>query len=201
MEEVKLLKNTIGNIDIYLLDQIIKNRYQAKDKILDAGCGNGRNIYWFYQNNFNIYGIDRDKKTIDYVKETYLEIKENFTHTELSCIPYQDTFFHHIISNAVLHFSESTSHFKMMFAELVRVLKVNGSLFIRMTSTIGIENNITEISEGVYTLPDGTTRFLITRKLIKELVKTHHLLFLEPLKTVNVNDMRCMTTLVFKKLK
>jgi ubiquinone/menaquinone biosynthesis C-methylase UbiE len=121
--------------------------------------------------------------------------------SELGTIPFKDGFFNHVISNAVLHFAKNTTHFEMMFAELVRVLKVNGSLFIRMTSNIGIENNIKETSHGVYTIPDGTTRFLITKELIHQLMKTHHLLFLEPLKTVNVNDKRCMTTLVLKKVK
>ncbi len=33
------LKETFGTIDIYLFDQILKQRYQRDDKILDAGCG------------------------------------------------------------------------------------------------------------------------------------------------------------------
>jgi len=88
-----------------------------------------------------------------------------------------------------------------MFTELVRVVKVKGTLFIRMTSNIGIENNVDEISEGVYTIPDGSTRFLLTKKLLKQLLKKHNLSFIEPLKTVNVNDMRCMSTLVLRKEK
>jgi len=195
------LKNTIGNIDIYLFDQILKERYNITDNILDAGCGKGRNIYWFYHNKFNIYGLDKDIKSIEYVKNMYPNLKDNFTVSELDIIPFKDTFFNHIVSNAVLHFAKNTIHFETMFAELIRVLNVNGSLLIRMTSNIGIEDNVIEISEGVYIIPDGTTRFLITKELINQLIKTYHLSFLEPLKTVNVNDKRCMTTLVLKKMK
>lgn len=198
---IKSLKSEVGSIDIYLFDQILKERYANKDSILDAGCGKGRNIHWFYHNNFNIYGLDKDLKSIEYVKNMYPNLKDNFTISELDTIPFKDNFFNHVISNAVLHFVKNTSHFKTMFTELVRVLKVNGSLFIRMTSNIGIENNVIKISEGVYTIPDGTTRFLITKELVNQLMKTHCLSFLEPLKTVNVNDLRCMTTLVLKKVK
>ncbi len=54
------LKNVLGNLDIYLLDQIVKGRYNQRDKILDAGCGTGRNMYWFYNNQFNIWAVDQD---------------------------------------------------------------------------------------------------------------------------------------------
>jgi len=38
------LKNTLGNVDVYLLDQLMKDRYSESDIILDAGCGSGRNF-------------------------------------------------------------------------------------------------------------------------------------------------------------
>jgi len=198
---IKSLKDTVGNIDIYLFDQILKERYSLQDNILDAGCGTGRNIHWFYHNKFNIYGIDKDSKSIEYIKGVYPKLKDNFTVSDLETIPFKHCFFDHIISNAVLHFAKNTSHFEKMFAELIRVLKVNGSLFIRMTSDIGIENNVMEISEGVYDIPDGSIRFLITKEYIHQLMTKYHLSFIEPVKTVNVNDKRCMTTLVLKKVK
>ena len=107
--------------------------------------------------------------------------------------------FDHIICIAVLHFAENTSHFKTMFAELVRILKSKGSLFIRVASNIGLEKEVTKISEGVYLLPDKTKRFLLTKPLLETVMEEFKLSFLEPLKTVNVNDKRFMTTLVLQK--
>lgn len=52
------IHDLIGDTDIYLLDQIMKGRYNANDKILDAGCGNGRNLHWFLLYNISVYGID-----------------------------------------------------------------------------------------------------------------------------------------------
>jgi len=195
------LKEIFGTIDIYLFDQILKQRYQRDDKILDTGCGKGRNMYWFYKNGYTIYGLDKDEKAIAIAQENYPKIKNKIEVSDLDTIPFEDDFFNHVISNAVLHFAESTEHFETMFAELVRVVKVNGVLFIRMTSNIGIENNIDKISEGVYTIPDGSTRFLLTKELLKKLLKKHNLSFIEPLKTVNVNDLRCMSTLVLRRDK
>ena len=114
-------------------------------------------------------------------------------------MPFQDNYFDHIISSAVLHFADSVSQFHSMITEMVRILKPKGSLFIRMTSNIGIEDKVQLINDGVYTIPDGSTRFLLTRQLLAMVMKKYQLSFLEPLKTVNVDDIRCMSTLVLQK--
>lgn len=196
------LQELIGNTDIYLLDQIMKERYRHGDKILDAGCGGGRNLVWFLKNEMEIYGIDQDQDAINYLKSlpTHLDNK-TFQVAEISNIPFENNFFDHVISSAVLHFAKSISHFKEMMNEMVRVLKPCGSLFIRMTSNIGIENNVTPIENGVYQIPDGSTRFLLTPSLLEEIVQENNLSFIEPLKTVNVDNIRCMSTLVLMKNK
>jgi 2-polyprenyl-3-methyl-5-hydroxy-6-metoxy-1,4-benzoquinol methylase len=193
------LKNQLGNIDIYLLDQILKSRYKTSDLILDAGCGNGRNIHWFYNNKFSIYGIDKSIDHVKSLKDTYKNVADNFSVSTIDNTSFKNEMFDHIICNAVLHFAKNTTHFEKMFAELIRILKPKGSLFIRMTSNIGIEDKIIHLTDGIYKLPDSSTRFLLTKTLLDKLVKNHYLSFLEPLKTVNVNDVRSMTTLVLQK--
>lgn len=54
------IQELIGNTDIYLLDQIMKGRYTPGERILDAGCGNGRNLVWFLKNDFDVYAVDKD---------------------------------------------------------------------------------------------------------------------------------------------
>ncbi|MEO7312133.1 MAG: class I SAM-dependent methyltransferase [Chitinophagaceae bacterium] len=194
------LQSLLGNTDIYLIDQILKDRYTAKDIILDAGCGGGRNLHWFLQNAIIIYGADINDAAIEQLKEHYPSVpKERFVVAPVENLPFADNYFDHIISSAVLHFAGSKKQFLEMFAEMIRVLKPNGSLFIRMTSDIGIESLVTEIQNGVFDIPDGSVRFLLTRQLLALLMKKHLLAFIEPLKTVNVDDVRCMSTLVLRK--
>ena len=192
------IKEEIGGIDIYLLDQILKERYLANQLILDAGCGSGRNLKWFYNNSYKIYGVDSSIENINAVKKKYYSRKEHFSVGLVEKLKFDDDSFHHIICNAVLHFAKDENHFISMFTELIRVLKANGTLFIRMTSDIGIKTHIKHIANGVYKLPDGTERFLLTNELLQNIVNTHQLKFLEPLKTVNVDDKRCMTTLMLQ---
>ena len=190
----------IAQTDIYLLDQIMKGRYNATDKILDAGCGEGRNMHWFLQNDFEIYGTDINEAAIAQLKSANPDLTaESLPVAPLEKLPFADNYCNHIISSAVLHFAKNTKHFKAMLTEMVRVLKPNGSLFIRMTSDIGIENKVKLISDGVYIIPDGSKRFLLTKTLLTECMQENNLSFLEPFKTVNVDDLRCMSTLVLQK--
>ncbi|MEO5945963.1 MAG: class I SAM-dependent methyltransferase [Chitinophagaceae bacterium] len=196
------LINLLGQTDIYLLDQIIKGRYNENEKILDAGCGEGRNMHWFLQNGFAISGTDINETVIAQLKSANPDLPtERLQIAAVENLPFSDNYFDHIISSAVLHFASNTQHFKAMLAEMVRVLKTNGSIFIRMTSDIGIENKARLIADGVYTIPDSSKRFLITKNLLAESMQENNLTFIEPLKTVNVDDVRCMSTLVLQKIK
>jgi tellurite methyltransferase len=189
----------LAQTDIYLIDQIIKGRYLPTNLILDAGCGSGRNLHWFLQHRYQITGCDINENAIEELKTQFAAMAGNFIIAPVECMPFADNYFNDIICSAVLHFAKNTAHFNLMIAEIVRVLKPGGSLFIRMTSDIGIEDRVELIADGVYLIPDGSTRFLLNRKILADCMLQHQLSFIEPLKTVNVNDVRCMSTLVLNK--
>ena len=200
MSSINKIQSFLGQTDIYLIDQIMKGLYQPADIILDAGCGSGRNMYWFLQNGFNINGIDINEVAIEELKLNYPGLpKDSFLISSIEKIPFSDNHFNHIICSAVLHFAKSTAQFNCMLTEMVRVLKPGGSLFIRMTTDIGIEDKVEFITDGVYAIPDGSTRFLLTRQLLAACIRQHNLSFIEPLRTVNVDDVRCMSTLLLQK--
>lgn len=192
--EQEQLKKELGNVDIYLLDQVMKDRYLKSDCILDAGCGNGRNLTFMHNLGLNIEGCDINEQSIYKLKTAFPHIKLKIA--ELSELPYSTNTFNHLICNAVLHFANDDNHFLKMIDELHRVLQPNGTLFIRMTSIFGLESEVIQ-KKGQFLLPDGSHRFLLTLKLIDDL--TIKFTFIEPLKTVNVNNLRCMSTLVLKK--
>jgi tellurite methyltransferase len=200
MNKSNSIQELLGATDIYLLDQIMKGRYQFGHKILDAGCGMGRNLHWFIKNEMDIVGVDGDADCIYKLRTGYSFLPPDyFQVAAVESMPFADNYFDHVISSAVLHFADSTEHFKQMMAEMVRVLKPGGSLFIRMTSDIGIEKKITHLGKGIYLIPDGSEQFLLNKTLLADVMKQNRLSFLEPFKTVNVDDLRCMSTIVLQK--
>lgn len=190
----------LGHTDIYLVDQIMKGRYRKGDVLLDAGCGDGRNLHWFLRQGIDIYGVDTDAEAIRSLQKTFPQVPvDRFRVAAVEQLPFPDAFFDGVISSAVLHFARDTAHFFAMLNEHFRVLKDGGSLFIRMASDIGIEDKTASFGNGTYRIPDGSTRFLLTRSLLAEVDRRYSFVYLEPFKVVNVADARCMCTLVVGK--
>lgn len=194
-----------GNIDIYLFDQILKNRFHDKMRVLDAGCGGGRNLYYFLRNGFDVFGIDQNYDAIEHIKSLAKMIapnlpESNFQFSTIEKMSFEDNSFDLVISNAVLHFAENEDHFKAMCFEMWRVLKPQGVLFVRLASSIGIEKLIKPLGNGRYYLPDDSERFLVNENLLAEISVELGGIWLEPLKTTNVQNLRCMTTLVWQKI-
>lgn len=193
-----------GDIDIYLFDQILKNRFSPEMKILDAGCGGGRNLVYFLRSGFECFGVDQNAEAVEYVRRLAQNLapensKENFQVSSIEKMPFADESFDWILSSAVLHFAENENHFDVMLNEMWRVLKPNGNLFARLASTIGIENKVEKIAERRYLLPDGSERFLVDEEMLIEKTGNLDAAFIEPIKTTNVQNLRCMTTWIIRK--
>lgn len=194
------IAHLLGNTDIYLLDQIMKHRYAPSDAILDAGAGGGRNLHWFVQDGFRVFGTDRDPEAVEALKKHYPDFpEERFQVAPVEALPFPDAFFDHIICSAVLHFANNEAHFEQMFEEMVRVLRQGGSIFIRVATDVGLSGKVLPLGQGRVRLPDGTDRFLLTKKMLQHLLQQHNLRLLEPFKTVLVDDLRSMAVLVLGK--
>lgn len=197
-------KQIFGNIDIYLFDQILKDRFPPDSKILDVGCGGGRNLIYFLQNGFDVYAIDQKPEAVLNARSMAHHfdanlLQDNFQISNAEKMPFESDYFDSIICSAVLHFAENEDHFYAMFDEMWRVLKKGGVFFARLASTIGIENKIQQIDDRRFLLPDGSERFLVDEEMLISMTEKVGGTFLEPIKTTNVQNLRCMTTWVLQK--
>ncbi|MBL6447527.1 class I SAM-dependent methyltransferase [Fulvivirga sp. 29W222] len=183
------LNKAIGNIDIYLLDQILKGRFEGKKRLLDAGCGEGRNMTYFLNNGYDVYGVDSNPLAVRMLHMMHKAIpKDHFLEGKVERLPWKDYFFDAIICSAVLHFAPDRDTFFEMIKELKRVLNQHGILFIRMASTLGMEKS-----------DNDTFSYLLTPEDISTLVYESGFEKVEPIKTVLVEGQRSMATLVLAK--
>ena len=198
------VRETFGEIDIYLFDQILKGSFDVDSNILDAGCGGGRNLVYFLRSGYEVFAVDENPQAIEQVRLLAKTLNpilppENFQVSTVEKMPFPSERFDVVISNAVLHFASDERHFYQMIGEMWRVLSNGGLFFARLASTIGIEEKIKLIEERRYLLPDGSERFLVDEQFL--ITATNQLggIWVEPLKTTNVQNLRCMTTWVLQK--
>lgn len=199
------LQQNFGNIDIYLFDQLLKGTYDNCKRILDAGCGGGRNLVYFLKSGHEVYGIDPNPGAIDSVKTLAKDIalknlQDNFKVAKAEELPFDNEYFDLVISSAVLHFADSEAHFESMLNSMWRVIKSGGYLFARLASDIGIESLVFPTGKGRYLLPDGSERYLVNEQMLLNYTEALNAQLHEPIKTTNVQNLRCMTTWCLQKL-
>lgn len=193
-----------GEIDIYLFDQIQRGRIPDGATVLDAGCGAGRNLEYFLRAGYDVYATDRDAAAIRRAHALAQRLApllptDRFRQEDLTGLSLASGTVHFVICCAVLHFAVDDDHFDTMVRELWRVLRPGGILFTRLASSIGIEDRIQPLGNRRFRIPDGTDRFLVDEPFL--LAKTEELAaqLLDPIKTVNVQGQRCMTTWCLRK--
>jgi SAM-dependent methyltransferase len=193
------LRSRLGEIDIYLFDQILRGRFDTRRRVLDAGCGDGRNlVYLLRREEFTCYGVDRDPPSIARVRRLAAELAPdrpagNFEVGDLEDLSFDDGSMDAVISSAVLHFADDEAQFVRMLEEMWRVLAGNGLFFARLASNIGLEREVGAAGR-VVRLPDGTDRFVVDEPMLLRWTERLGGRLADPIKTSNVQQQRCMTT-------
>ncbi|MGE3273505.1 MAG: class I SAM-dependent methyltransferase [Vicinamibacterales bacterium] len=193
-----------GAIDIYLFDQILRGRVSPGARVLDAGCGGGRNLVYLLREGYDVSAADRDAGAVAAVRRLASELApalpdDHFRVEPLEGLTFADASFDVVIASAVLHFARDDAHFSAMLDGLWRVLAPGGVLFTRLASTIGMEGRARPIGGGRYHLPDGSDRYLVDADALAGQAQRLGGTLLDPLKTTIVQDQRAMTTWVLGK--
>lgn len=198
------LAEQFGPIDIYLFDQLLKGRIAPGMRVLDAGCGHGRNLVYLLREGYEVFGADADAGAVAGVRELAAVLapnlpRENFRQERLEALSFPDDFAHVVISSAVLHFARDSAHFRAMLFGSWRALRPGGLFFCRLASSIGIEHHIKQTGERRFLLPDGSERYLVDESILMSLTVELNGRLQDPLKTTVVQNQRSMTTWVVQK--
>jgi tellurite methyltransferase len=198
------LQEWFGGIDIYLFDQLLKGRITPQMKVLDAGCGSGRNLIYFLRSGSDVCGVDQSSEAIVQVRALAAALSpqlsaDHFRVEAVERLSFADQSFELVISSAVLHFAQDEEHWQSMVREMWRVLRPGGIFFARLASSIGIEAQVEQIEGRRYHLPDGSERFLVDEEMLLATTASLGGELFEPLKTVIVQNLRSMSTWCLRK--
>jgi SAM-dependent methyltransferase len=194
-----------GEIDIYLFDQLLRGRIHPGMRIVDAGCGGGRNLVYLLREGYEVFAADADPAAVRHVQRLAASLApqlpaQNIVVAPVEQMPFADASADVMISSAVLHFARDDRQFNAMVSEMWRILKPGGLLWARLASTIGIEAQVRPLSGRWSLLPDGSERYLVDELLLSDLTQRLGGRLLDPIKTTVVSHQRAMTTWVARKL-
>jgi SAM-dependent methyltransferase len=196
------VQEQFGQIDIYVFDQILRGNIAAGMRVLDAGCGYGRNLVHLLRTGCEVFAVDADASGVEHVRKLSASLgtglpEVNFQVGPIERMPFPDGFADVVICNSVLHFSRDERHFRAILAELWRALKPGGMLFCRLGSRIGMD--FEQVRDNIFIVGDGSEWFLVDEEMLLQLTEEMNAVLVDPLKTTIVQDYRCMTTWVLRK--
>jgi tellurite methyltransferase len=191
-------------IDIYLFDQILRGRIAPGMKILEAGCGTGRNLVYFLREGYEVFGADLDPEAVAELRARAARLApslpaENFRVESVAAMSFPEGFADVVISSAVLHFARNSRQFRAMLDGSWRMLRPGGLFFCRLASSIGMDGQVKPLQDRRCLLPDGTERYLVDEPLLMSLTAALGGTLADPLKTTVVQNQRSMTTWVVRK--
>jgi SAM-dependent methyltransferase len=202
-EPADRLREQFGEIDIYLFDQLLRGRITAGMRVLDAGCGTGRNLVFLLREGFDVWGVDESAEAVARVRQLAAHLAprvpaDRFRVEQVEAMSLPDASVDVVISSAVLHFARDDAHWLRMVREMWRVLAPGGLLFARLATSVG-QPELTPVGQGVFRLPDGSIRYVVDHEMLA--AATTHLggSLVDPLRSTVVEDMRSMGTWIVRK--
>ena len=159
----------------YAVWDVVKNfnsSIDPKSKILDAGCGNGKNMAYLQNEGHTINGIDFSDSLLDICKEKSLNVKNS----DIRNLPFQDNTFDYVISIAVIHHLSSYCEQDNAIRELLRVTRKGGKVLFTVWAVEQDEHSRRYLESGPNLIPfEDTVRYyyVFNKKTFQELISRY----------------------------
>jgi SAM-dependent methyltransferase len=142
-------------------------------KILELGCGQGRDSIFFASNNIEVVALDSSQVAVEALSkitnEKNLSIRP-MIHNANEGIPFGDSSFDAVYSHMFFNMRFSVEKLKYLFVEVNRVLKKEGlNLFSVRSDHDPMCGKGTLVEEGIYEINSFQIRFF-TKSDIEDIV-------------------------------
>ena len=197
------LAEQLGDIDIYLFDQILRGRVTEGMRVLDAGCGGGRNLVLLLREGFDVCGVDESPERIAQIRELAKRLAprldaKSFRVEPVEAMSHDDASMDVVISSAVLHFARDDAHWHAMVREIWRVLAPGGLLFARLATSVA-QPALVPLGGRRYLMPDGSERYLVDHEILIDATRQLGGSLVDPVRSSVVHGLRSMGTWVVRK--
>jgi len=192
------INNHFGDMDLYLMDALLKGHVPGKASILDVGSGEGRNGIYFIKEGFSYHGIDPEKsktRLLQYLADSLKNPNASFTTERLEDVdlPKQYDF---IIASRVLHFAPSQTQLLSNWNKLAKSLSPGGIIYFAMDSAMA-SSFVMPKEEGFFEFKDGRISLALTEQLYQRLSVGFE--EVEPLKTIVYHNSRVQSFGLLRK--
>ena len=163
------LQEQFGQIDIYLFDQMLKGRIAPGMRILDAGCGSGRNLVYLLREGYEIFAADADSAQVERVRRMAQMLAPslpaaNFRVEPVEQMSFDDGCADVVLSSAVLHFARDDAHFDAMLRGCWRVLKPGGFFSAGWLRRSAWRTRCSQLRDAAASCPMGRSGMSWTRR-------------------------------------
>lgn len=145
-------------------------------KILDMGCGQGRDTLYFSKLGYHVSAIDISEKAIEHINKTKEQLNLNHitatTHDIEKPLPFQENSFDFVYSNLALQFFDANK-LEKIFSNVMKIMKKD-SLFLFSTKKEGDKyyqfgNKINDYAFE----HKGITRYFYPEEVLKNLLSSY----------------------------
>ena len=132
-------------------------------KILELGCGQGRDTLFFASNGIDVVAIDSSQVAIDVLSKIITEKKlpiQAMAYNATEGIPFNNSYFDAVYSHMFFNMRFTDDQLKYLFVEVNRVLK-NGALnlFSVRSDNDAMYRKGTEVEKNIYDINGFQIRF------------------------------------------
>ena len=150
-------------------------RYDVK-RLLELGCGQGRDSVFFASNGLDVYAVDSSKVAIENINQkirgknislhlSYFEVRQT--------LPFDSSHFDAVYSHMFYNMRFTDVELSFLFKESSRVLKNNGLLYFSVRSDNDVlYNKGKKIGNNIYEINGFQIRFF-TKEQIKSFLANH----------------------------
>lgn len=152
------------------------------NRVLDLGCGSGRNTQLLMELGYDFYGCDLYGKMVETTASRLIknglpqkEAQFRIRKASMLNLPYKEGFFDTVLSNGVYHNLYSIEELEMVIKESARVLRPNGFICFNLFSSKYISPELKKLDKFMYTTREGIGMVLISKKQFLTLARKNGL--------------------------